>query len=309
MSHSSPLRRLALPLWLLAAIACQPAEEKAAMAGPLKLEELKNGTYTGFGSAEGPVTLAGGRWEGQPFMPGGATVPMVVFVGDFHLLADLDGDGAEEAAVLLAENQGGTGERIYLAVVDRKDGAAVNTATVLLGDRVDLRDGRIEGSEIVLDLVQAAAEDGACCPGDLVTRRWTLADGALIEGAVAVTGRLGPEVLAGTDWVLRTWTATEPAPAEPAVTLVYQERSLAGNAGCNQYTAGVTAGQTAGEITVGPAAVTRKMCPDPEMAVENRFLKQLAGVTQFSFMAGELALAYQTDGAFGVMFFRRVQAH
>lgn len=291
---------------LIALAACQPAKE-AAPAAPLTLDELKNGTYGGFETAQGSVTLAGGRWEGEPVEPGSAIVPIVVFTGDFHLLGDLDGDGSEEAAVILAENQGGTGELIYLAVVDRKDGVPVNVATALLGDRVDLRDGRIEGSEIVLDLVQTGSGDAACCPGDLVTRRWTLSpDGVLTEGTTAVTGRLGPDVLSGPEWVLRSWTATEAAPVEPAVTLSYQDGRLAGSAGCNQYTTSISTGTQPGDITVGPAAVTRKMCPEPEMAVEDRYLRQLAAVVQFSFMAKHLVLTYVLDGQAGTMYFDRV---
>jgi len=36
---------------------------------------------------------------------------------------------------------------------------------------------------------------------------------------------------------------------------------------------------------------------------KRNFLKQLAGVKKFGFMAGQLALSYETDGVWGVMLF------
>jgi heat shock protein HslJ len=48
------------------------------------------------------------------------------------------------------------------------------------------------------------------------------------------------------------------------------------------------------------------MCPEAEMAVEQRFLGQLAGVTQVRFVAGQLALPYaKKDRSSGVMLFDR----
>ncbi len=48
------------------------------------------------------------------------------------------------------------------------------------------------------------------------------------------------------------------------------------------------------------------MCPDAEMAVEQRFFAQLAGVSQMRFLAGQLALSYvKPDKALGVMLFER----
>jgi heat shock protein HslJ len=44
-------------------------------------------------------------------------------------------------------------------------------------------------------------------------------------------------------------------------------------------------------------------CPEPAMAVEARFLQQLAGVNKFGFMIGQLALSYEIDGNHGVMLF------
>jgi hypothetical protein len=41
----------------------------------------------------------------------------------------------------------------------------------------------------------------------------------------------------------------------------------------------------------------------PASGVESRFLQRLQGVKKFGFMAGQLALSYEKDGAYGTMLF------
>jgi heat shock protein HslJ len=312
--------RAAIALFLLSsASACQTspgeaapkpvrlAESPQAVSPPAPtLRELKNASYRGVEEAGAAFELANGRWEGKPYEPGGASLPSVTFVRDFRLVADLDGDGAEEAVVLLEGAAGGTGEMSYLAVVGRPGGTVTNIATASVGDRVQVRSAKIDGRRIVLDLVQAGENDAACCPGDLVTRTWELAGAALKEGTPVKTGRLSIDVLAGTEWVLRAWAWDEAAPAAPEVTLQLDRGRLAGSAGCNNYFAPATSGDSPGGINVGPTGATRRMCPEADMAVEQRFLAQLAGVRQIRFVAGQLALPYtKQDESLGVMLFDR----
>jgi heat shock protein HslJ len=316
---STVLRGAAVVLLVTGMSACQSRPEQATpTAAPQvapaaavdrsapTLEELKNATYQGVEEAGGPFALTNGRWEGKPYEPGAASAPSVTFVRDFHLTSDLDGDGGQEAVVLLAAGTGGTGETSYLAVVARQEGQVKNIATAPVGDRVQVRDARIDARRIVLDVVQVGKNDAMCCPGDLVTRNWDLQAGGLEEGASATTGRLSVEVLAGAEWVLRAWAWDEPAPATPEVTLKLDGGRLAGSAGCNGYFGPVEAGSQPGDVTVGPLGATRKMCPEPAMTVETRFLQQLGGVQRIRFVAGQLALPYtKKDGSFGVMLFDR----
>lgn len=271
------------------------------------LRELRNATYRGAGEAgAGAFALAEGRWEGQPVAPGAASRPSVTFVRDFRLAGDLDGDGAEEAVVLLAASAGGTGEMSYLAIAGRRGGKVVNLTTARVGDRVQVRAARIVGKLVVLDIVQAGKSDAACCPGDLVTRSWRLVAGGLREGAPVATGRFSLDILTGTDWVLRSWSWNEDVPETPRITLKFDGTRVAGTAGCNNYFAAAKPGSTPEAITIGPAGATRMMCPEPAMAAEARFLRQLGGVSQLRFVAGQLALQYANpDHTFGVMLFDR----
>ena len=144
-------------------VAQAPAADRSAPT----LQELKSATYRGVEAAGADFTLANGRWEGQPYEPGAASRPSVTFARDFRLAGDLDGDGADEAVALLAASTGGTGEMSYVAVVGRPGGTITNIATARIGDRVQVRDARIDGRRIVLDVVQAGEHDAACCPGEL----------------------------------------------------------------------------------------------------------------------------------------------
>jgi heat shock protein HslJ len=277
----------------------------SAPLGPPTLEELKNATFAGLEDIASPVTLEDGRWEGEPYEPGAASRPSVSLASGFVLTGDLDADGALEAVVVLVQSSGGSGTFDYVAVVKRTPEGLRNVATTALGDRVGIRSARVEGGKLLVSVVRAGEKDAMCCPGELADLGWTLAAGKLSLAATApVTGRLSLDTLAGTEWVLRAWDLAEPAPAEPEVTLAYQNDRIAGTSGCNRYTAAATAGDSAGELAIGPAAGTRMACPEPASAVETRFLKQIRGARKFGFRLGRLAVGYEKDGgAYGTMLF------
>lgn len=278
-----------------------PAAAAMAVGAPTS-DELANATYKGI--YDQPVTLTDGSWEGEPFEPGAASRPTVGLVKHFWMSGDLDGDGTEEAVIMLWESGGGSGTENYVAAVGRRNGGIVNLGTALMGDRVQLMEARITDGKIELDVVQAGPEDAMCCPSQKATRVWALDSNVLEEVASEVTGTLSTEDLGGPEWVLTHFNWDETAPAEPEVTMVYEEGRLAGTSGCNRYTAGVEAGETAGDLVVGPAAGTRMACPEEQMAVEDLFLEQFGAVSGFGFLAGKLGLSWSTEDASGVMLFR-----
>jgi heat shock protein HslJ len=117
------------------------------------------------------------------------------------------------------------------------------------------------------------------------------------------TGRLSLATLAGTQWVLRAWDATDPAGLEPVVTLAYDAGRFTGGS-CNRYVGGVKSGSMPGEISMGPLAGTRMACPEPQSSIETRFLEQLAGARMFGFRLGRLAISYtRGNGSMGTMLF------
>lgn len=319
MSDSSRFRtfyHLALLSALATGLACTPADEKAAeppdteaaastttaTLKPPSHEELANTTFGGI--VEEPVQLVDGTWEGEPFVEGGASKPMVGLVDDFLLAGDLTGDGNDESVALLWTTSGGSGTFDHIAAAGREGQVVSILGTAELGDRVKVRAGRIVDGQIELEVLQGGPDDAACCPSQLATRFWTLGPDGLTEDEAEITGTLSIASLKGPVWLLTNFSRDQKAPAGPEVTMILEEGRMSGSSGCNRYFCDVEEkGDIAGEISFGAVGGTRMMCSDEVMAVEDRFLRQLAGVTSYSFLAGKLVLNWQTGDDYGTMIF------
>ena len=136
------------------------------------LDALRNATYRDV--LPQPVTLADGRYEGEPFVPGAASRPVVTLVPDVMAMGDLNGDGHDEAVAVLAHDAGGSGAFMYLAVVSDPGGKPRNIATFSLGDRVRVTAVDILAGKLVADLIEHGPDDPMCCPTQAVRREWRL---------------------------------------------------------------------------------------------------------------------------------------
>ena len=141
---------------------------------------LLNATYENVLSQ--PVTLADGRYEGEPYVPGAATRPVVALDTSVKAAGDLTGDGNDETAVLLAHDAGGSGVFMHLAVVSDPGGRARNIATFGLGDRVRVTAVDIVDGRIVAELLEHGPDDPMCCPTKTVRREWQLPKGSRFRG-------------------------------------------------------------------------------------------------------------------------------
>jgi heat shock protein HslJ len=254
--------------------------------------ELAHATYTGIMDA--PVTLTDGRWEGEPFVEGGASRPSVGLIDNFVLTGDLNEDGFDEVAALLWESSGGSGTRLYLAVMERRDEDIENFGTTLIGDRVQVRSGTLEDGKITLDVVRAGPEDAACCPTQRASVTWALSGDGLSQIADETIGTLSLADLEGHEWVLCELGREQPLPEEVEINLVFQDDKVSGNSGCNNYFAGVvTPGP--GELEFNGMGATRMACPEPVMDLERRYLSALAGASGYRFHAGRLVLTCDND--------------
>ena len=284
-------------------------EAEAAMtaaaepAGPPTLDEISNASISGI--YDEPIQLQGGKYEGEPFEPQGASFPRVGLIEESLLTGDLDGDGAEEAIVMLWESSGGSGTYSYLAALDREGSDVVNVATAEIGDRIQLRDSRVSGNRVELDVLRAGPQDAGCCPGEMATLAWELEGASLnpVESGVEPE-RLSIASFAGPEWVLRNLDRDEPAPGEPEITLLFEEDRIAGKSGCNQYMGKVTEGDLPGDLTVGLLAGTMMACPPEIMDLEDRYRQRLEKVFKIGFFLGDLALIIEKeDGGMGQLRF------
>lgn len=287
-------RRLVATVLLIAAIAwgCGGPDPAALDAsGAPTPGELAHAAYSGIMNET--VTLAEGRWEGEPFVADGASRPFVGLIDHFRLTGDLDEDGLDEAVALLWESSGGSGTRLHLAVMGRRHKKVENLGTMLIGDRVQVRSGAIDSGRITLDLVRAGPEDAACCPTEKALMSWVLSEKGLTLVGDEITGTLSLADLEGSQWVLVELGREQPVPGDIEISLAFQDDRISGRSGCNNYFAGVTAANS-GELDFNGMGATRMACPEPAMDLERRYLTVLSGATGYTFLAGRLAIGCDT---------------
>lgn len=265
-------------------------------------EALGNISYGGI--YDEPVTLSAGRYEGEPFVPGGAARPRVSLLTQLYAASDIDGDGKEDAWVLLNENSGGTGQLLYLAAVSDTAGEPKNLGTVLIGDRVDVIDLRTENGDAVLEFVTTGPGEAACCPTLVISAAYGLREGRVSELSREERGHLTLERLSGTNWRLTHFSFDDPVPEGIAITARFDNGRITGHAGCNNYFVTMEA-PTPYELSSGPVGSTRMACPPPQMEAEDRYLKALEKAGQFSYLLGGLAISYKMDDKHNTLIFER----
>ena len=126
-----------------------------APTAPPRLDEaaLRGGTYflPVFNRA---VTLVDGKHE-----EGQENERMTAVMLPQIAWGDLDGDGLEDAALLIGENGGGSGTFVSLHAVLNRGGQAVQASSVMIDDRPRTDTLAIEGGEIVYQGVIHAPDD------------------------------------------------------------------------------------------------------------------------------------------------------
>jgi hypothetical protein len=147
-------------------------------SGGLTLEMLKNAKY--HLPEEGSFQLVDGTHYLTPAIPGELSEQWSVRLMEPMAFGDINGDGIEDAAVVIATRYGGTGIFEYLAVVLNAGGQAHNVDSVYLGDRTIINTISIELSRVHIDVVAHGPEDGLCCPSRPAVWTFELSDNELL---------------------------------------------------------------------------------------------------------------------------------
>ncbi|MDX1824261.1 MAG: META domain-containing protein [Thiohalomonadales bacterium] len=273
----------------------------AGIAGNSKIDLATLGNLSYRGIYDEPITLQQGRYEGKPFVPQAAARPRVQLVEQLYIIADLDNDGMQEAAVFLTESSGGSGSYTYLAIVDNVERKLQNVATQKLGDRIQVRNLQFEQGMLTLDMITAGPKEAACCATLKLHNTYRYHQGKLELAASEERGHVSLVDLQGR-WTLARLDRNEPLPAGVEVNIEFRDAQFSGLAGCNRYF-GAIKGKVPLDIVIGPIGATRMMCPPLIMQVEDRYLPALEHVKQFRFMFGQLALSYQDDKGWHTMLF------
>lgn len=266
------------------------------------VEQLRVATVSGV--FEAPVTLAGGVYEGAPAEAGAASRPRLQLWESTVHFGDVDGAEGSEAVAMLSSNAGGSGEFVHVAVFGVRDGALANLGTAPVGDRTKLQSLWLERGKVLMDVIEVGPNDAACCPTQVARKTYGLEGGEFKQLSSEVRGVLALSMLAANEWQLVEIDG-QPLPAGIDAPLIHFERAaVRGFAGCNRFNAAVTESKP-GEIAIGPAAGTKMACPPEKMALEERFLAQLALVNRYSYQAEQLALGWQDKDRTGTLLFRK----
>jgi heat shock protein HslJ len=283
------------------------AEEPSGPAGEaqagLTLDDLRNATYPSEWEDSGVVTLTDGRYEGEPYVEGGASRLVVTLISPLAF-GDLDGDGVDDAAVILVANPGGSGTFYSLEAVRDESGEPAHLASHSLGDRAQIRSLAIEGGQIALEMVTHGPDDPMCCPTQIVRNTYALEGGELVEkgseaiGAVEEPSEasLSPD-LVGKMWYWQSYMDTAGINnilvGDPAkYTLIFLPDGtywiLADcNSGSGRY---IVDGNS---LTLEPGPITLAAC-GPE-SLDAPYLAKLGDVVSFVLEDGKLFLNLKMD--------------
>jgi hypothetical protein len=136
--------------------------------GGLTLEMLKNATVHA-PSYDRTVKLTDGSYS-----EGTSTTTYTVRMLDVYDLGDMNGDGKDDAAIILAENGGGSGVFESLLVMTNQGGLPHQAGEAFLGDRVHINSVDIYQNVVHLDMLVAGPNDGLCCPSQPETQNYWL---------------------------------------------------------------------------------------------------------------------------------------
>jgi len=153
----------------------QPPPQHASIA-----KELPNAEYPIEFASSGKAQLKDGVFE-EPVVPGAATTTRIR-LGKGLAVGDVNGDGAEDAAVTLVVQPGGSGVFTFLALVLNDNGTARPVTSILIGDRIVVKSLAIQpGTVIVTMLTRNPGEPMSAAPTVEVRRVFKVRGNHLLE--------------------------------------------------------------------------------------------------------------------------------
>jgi hypothetical protein len=151
-----------------------PATVTTSPIPGLTVEQLKNFTYhTPQFNRDAP--LQNGVYDG-----GAGVNRFSVSLLPELAFGDLDGDGVEDAAVLLAENGGGSGVFVSLVAVLNVNGVPLQAYDEFVDDRPVIHSLKILNGEILLDIIIHGPADPMVSPSFAAIKSYRLGPGGLM---------------------------------------------------------------------------------------------------------------------------------
>ena len=267
----------------------------------LTSEALENAIYRSDWPEDGVAQLTDGEYR-KPLVEGSAT-ELIILLADLAL-GDLDGDGVEDAAVILVTDPGGSGTFYDLAAVLNRDGKPEHVATASLGDRAKIRAFSIGSGQVTVEMVTHGPDDPMCCPTQIVRNTYALEGETLTEvaseviGSVEETGEAEiPAELLGTVWLWQEYVDTASLnditvddPSQYTLEFL-PDGTYRIQADCNQGSGRYTV--EGSRLSLEPGPMTMAAC-GPE-SLDGEFLSRLGDVVIYVLEEGKLYLNLKMD--------------
>ena len=138
----------------------------------LTWSELQNATFP---RGNSQVTLTDGE---VPWTTEDGARQTAYWLHSVHAFGDLDGDGNDDAAVVLMWSGGGSGTFYLIHAVLNRDGQPLVVRGLRVGDRTYVESMVITDGRITL-VAYLTGDRGLCCPNHYVALEYTLIDGEL----------------------------------------------------------------------------------------------------------------------------------
>ncbi len=158
-----------------AVIPTEPLATSTAVITPtvpaLTADQLKNALYQLVIKDSHPtVQLVNGQYQNgtDTFSPDYVSVNLA----EPMAFGDLNGDGVSDAAVLMAENYGGSGVFVSVVAMLNKGGQPVEAASGLVDDRPVINSISIKDGQIYLDATVHGPNDPGCCAAQPTKRTY-----------------------------------------------------------------------------------------------------------------------------------------
>jgi hypothetical protein len=154
----------------------------------LTLTALKNTSYF-LPDVQQTVTLTDGSYTN-----GSSTDPLTVTLLPQVAFGDMNGDGSQDAAVLLAENRGGSGTFVSLAVVFDQKGSLVHTNnSVVIDDRPVIEDLTLQNGKVSVKALIHGPNDPMTNPTLETSLTYAVSNGDLWMTRMTTTPQSGSE--------------------------------------------------------------------------------------------------------------------
>lgn len=263
----------------------------------------ENATYNVEGEE---FTLVAGSAK-KELMPNSATMSELVMFGE-PSFGDIDGDGDDDAVLILVNNPGGSGSFYYATLAINIAGKYKGTDAVLLGDRIAPQTYRIIDNKAEINYVVRRPEDDfsiAPSVGKSLFLKYDPETFRLIEIASDFEGEANPAVMK-LDMQPWTWIKTiysDKTEVEPHKSGVFKltfkdDGIVSASTDCNSI--GGVYKVEGNKIIIGELAMTEMFCADSQ---EQDFLSVLNNLESYDF-TGKGELIFNLKSGQGTAVFR-----